>query len=271
MWRTFRDPIYLHFKVSLGVGLALIALLNGHLPQVLLFGQAGLAQRLLLALPALFAAFGLLFGHRHLNMPRHVPRLGRGVQALAALALLAAAGALAGALRWPSVLLASVAALGLLLLPMGLRPSRKHGYRINGWYVVASRRPCLLSVLVLMATVWGWLPPQVITERYLQIAGLALFSLFALVYGQRLPRVWTQQDALQVQAAHLARAAETDPLTGIAKSRRADAARACPAGARWLIARCRCWTWTASSRSTTSSAMRWATRCWCASHAGWGA
>ena len=212
---TFGDPIYLYFILAGVLTLTTLAMLAGDLEYLLGSGPAALAERLTALVPTLWGLFGLLFAWRFLQMRRHVPLIGRITLSLAAVCALAAIAALAGE-RWLALAAVGAASVaGLVLCPLALRPTRNHGYKITGWYLVAMM-VILLTNLALVAFAAGKLPQWFASYKILQWVIIAQAVVDSVGLGQRLPRMQVQHGILHDRATFLAKAAETDPLTGIA-------------------------------------------------------
>ncbi|MEO8248295.1 MAG: diguanylate cyclase [Burkholderiales bacterium] len=215
MFLTFRDRIYLFFLVAAFWALATLAMLNGHVARYLFPNVPAIAERISIVVPALWVTFTMLFGRRFLYMRRYAPVIGWIALALALLSLLCALAALAGQFWWTSLVIASVAAVGLMIMPIAARQTQKVGYGTTGWYLLATV-VLFVSVLVLLASSWAMLSPALVLNNYLQAAIVAETALFSIALGQRLPRMWLLHGQLHDRAAELTRAAQTDPLTRVA-------------------------------------------------------
>ncbi|MEO8248297.1 MAG: diguanylate cyclase [Burkholderiales bacterium] len=215
MLLTFRDRVHVFFLLAACWSLLTIAILNGHYSAWMAGGTDGVAERIAGAVVALWVTFGALFGYRYMYMKRDAPVIGWVLLAVAWLAVLVALAALAGEVFLAAQAVVALAACGVVLMPLGTRPSRRFGFRYRGWYLF-STVAIFASLLAILGAHQGFLPAALVEHRYVQLAIVLQGIVYALALGMRVPRMHSQHGELHDRAAELALAAQTDPLTKLA-------------------------------------------------------
>ncbi|HSV51858.1 MAG TPA: diguanylate cyclase [Burkholderiaceae bacterium] len=212
---VFRDRIYVYYLLTCGFAMLSIAGFNGHAARYVFADTPWLSTPVMVAAPALWIAFGALFGRHFLELPRHAPRLDRVVLALVALAVLAALMGVAGHVIGAMALIEIVAMAGTAVMFAGAALSRRRGFRPALWYL-AGLAALFASVFTVVLTNWGFLHASFIHLNGLQIGVVTEVVVFAIALGSRIRAMRVERGAMNRRAAVLAEAAQTDPLTGVA-------------------------------------------------------
>lgn len=209
----FRDTTYTFYVGQCIFALLTLATFNGHTAHYLWGDTPWWQERSYFVLPSLWLFFGALFTRSFLDT-RQTPLMD-GV--LVAIGLLAALTAVLGGLgqfaiaQTQNELLASagIAAASLaaiLVLRRGFTPAR--------WYLGAQ---ALLFVTVAGVVLSNWkvIDAPFMLANGLQIGVAAEMVVFAVALSTRIDSLNASQIALRLRADHLAKAATTDPLTGL--------------------------------------------------------
>ncbi|WP_287983670.1 diguanylate cyclase [Diaphorobacter sp.] len=209
----FRDSTYTFYVGQCIFALLTLATFNGHTAHYLWGDAPWWQERSYFVLPSLWLLFGALFTRSFLDT-RQTPLMD-GV--LVAIGLLAALTAVLGGLgqfaiaQTQNELLASagIAAASLaaiLVLRRGFTPAR--------WYLGAQ---ALLFVTVACVVLSNWkvIDAPFMLANGLQIGVAAEMVVFAVALSTRIDSLNASQIALRLRADHLAKAATTDPLTGL--------------------------------------------------------
>jgi len=210
----FRDPTYGFYIGQCAFALLTLASFNGHAAHYLWGQWPWWQERGNVVLPSLWLLLGTLFARSFLDT-RRVPSLDRLLQAIGAVAV---GTALLGLWGWFTIaqtlneITASVgtllaAVLGVLILRRGFAPAR--------WYL-GGQALLFLSVLGVVLVNWEVIQAPFLLANGLQIGVAAEMVVFAIALSRRISGLRASQTALRLHAAHLAQAAATDPLTGLA-------------------------------------------------------
>ena len=210
----FRDPTYGFYVGQCAFALLTLASYNGHAAHYLWGQWPWWQERGNVVLPSLWLLFGTLFVRSFLDT-RQVPWLDWLLLAVGALsgcaALLGLLGRFDTAQTWNEAnaiggaVLAVVA--GIVLLRRGSQAAR--------WYL-AGQALLFAAVLGVVLVNWGLIHAPFIPANGLQLGVAAEMVVFAIALGSRISGMRNSQIELRLRAAHLAEAAATDPLTGLA-------------------------------------------------------
>ena len=211
----FRDSTYAMYLGQCAFALLTLASYNGHAASYLWGNWPWWQERAHVVLPSLWVVFGALFARSFLETWRHSPRFDALLRATAAMAALSALLGLAGAFATAQILEEWVAAVGALtafgaaivVLRRGSFPAR--------WYL-AGQSVLFLALLGMVLENWGVIVAPFLQANGLQIGIAAEMVVFSIALSSRIGSLHTSQVELHMRAANLARAAATDPLTGLA-------------------------------------------------------
>jgi len=210
----FRDPAYTFYIGQCACALLTLASFNGHAAHYLWGDWPWWQERSNVVLPGLWLIFGVLFARSFLDTPRR-PRVDRPLQALA---LVAAAASLLGLLGWFALAQKAneiIASLGALTATVSAVIILRRGFKPARWYL-GGQALLFLSVLGVVLVNWKLIDSPFLLANGLQLGVAAEMVVFAVAMSRRISGLRTSQVALQLHAAHLAQAAATDPLTGLA-------------------------------------------------------
>lgn len=216
--RAFRDATYLHYVLTCAAALLTIGTFNGHTAHYLWPDSPWWIEHSYLIWPALWlacsAAFARVFlGTRKVGRSADVPVMALGALALLS-ALLGATGAIALAQRINETLaLGGVAVVTAIALWIWRR-----GYAAAGWYLLA-KLTLFVCVVGVVFVARGWWDAPFVLSNGLQIGIAAEMVVFAIALSARIHAIQREKTVLSLRAAHLARAAMTDALTGLANRR----------------------------------------------------
>lgn len=209
----FRDATYTFYIGQCAFALLTLATFNGHAAHYLWGSLPWWQERSYLVLPSLWLLFSALFTRSFLET-RQAPIMDgvlNGVGLLAAFtAILGLLGQSAIAQTLNEVLssagIAAAAATAILILRRGFAPAR--------WYL-GGQALLFLAVAGVVLANWKILDAPFLLANGLQIGVAAEMVVFAIALSSRINGLNAAQIALRLRADHLARAAATDPLTGL--------------------------------------------------------
>lgn len=210
----FRDPTYGFYIGQCAFALLTLASFNGHAAHYLWGQWPWWQERGNVVLPSLWLVFGTLFARSFLDT-RRVPWLDRlilSVGVLSALTALLGLLGLFGPAQTANEIIASGGALlaavaGVVILRCGFKPAR--------WYL-GGQAVLFVTVVGVVLGNWGVFNAPFLIANGLQIGVAAEMVVFAIALSSRISGMRTSQVELRLHAAHLAEAAATDPLTGLA-------------------------------------------------------
>lgn len=211
---VFRIPAYVYYLGQCVFALLTLAAYNGHAAHYLWGDWPWWQERGHVVLPGLWMLFGAQFARSFLET-RQLPYLDRPLQAVSWIAagssLLGLAGWF-GASQTINEILASVGSLfcivaGVVVMRRGLAAAR--------WYL-GGQALLFLSALGVVLVNWQVLNAPWIVAYGLQSGVAAELVVFAIALSTRINGMRASQEALRLHADHLAEAAATDPLTGLA-------------------------------------------------------
>lgn len=210
----FRDATYGFYIGQCAFALLTLASFNGHAAHYLWGHWPWWQERGNVVLPGLWLIFGTLFARSFLET-RRLPGLDRLLLSLALLAALAALLGLGGQFSTAQTLNEIVSSAGALLAAVAAVVILRSGFKPAQWYL-GGQALLFLSVLGVVLVNWNVIDAPFLLANGLQIGVAAEMVVFAIALSRRISGLRTSQTALRLHAAHLAEAAATDPLTGLA-------------------------------------------------------
>lgn len=210
----FRDAAYGYYVGQCAFALLTLASFNGHAAHYLWGDWPWWQERSNVVLPGLWMLFAMLFARSFLEA-RLVPWLNRAFLGAGAVASLAVALAIAGQLGLAQALNEGTATGGALLATVGAIVIMRRGYVPARWYL-GGQAALFVSALGVVLVNWKVVDAPFLLANGLQIGVSVEMVVFALALSTRIGRMRSTQTRLRLQAEHLATAAATDPLTGLA-------------------------------------------------------
>ncbi|MCL4771045.1 MAG: GGDEF domain-containing protein [Burkholderiaceae bacterium] len=210
----FRDPTYGFYIGQCAFALLTLASFNGHAAHYLWGQWPWWQERGNVVLPSLWLLLGTLFARSFLDT-RRVPSLDRLLQAIGAVAVGTALLGLWGWFTIAQTLNEITASVGTLLAAVAAVIVLRSGFRPARWYL-GGQALLFLSVLGVVLVNWEVIQAPFLLANGLQIGVAAEMVVFAIALSRRISGLRASQTALRLHAAHLAQAAATDPLTGLA-------------------------------------------------------
>lgn len=210
----FRDATYGFYIGQCAFALLTLASFNGHAAHYLWGDWPWWQERGNVVLPSLWLFFGALFARSFLDTPQ-VPKLDRLLLAAGGLAGLTALLGLLGQFNAAQTLNEAVASAGALLAAVAAVAIMRRGFVPAQWYL-GGQALLFLSVLGVVLVNWIVIDAPFLLANGLQIGVAAEMVVFAIALSSRIRSLRASQSSLRLHAAHLAQAAATDPLTGLA-------------------------------------------------------
>ena len=210
----FRDPTYGFYIGQCAFALLTLASFNGHAAHYLWGQWPWWQERGNVVLPSLWLLLGTLFARSFLDT-RRVPSLDRLLQAIGAVAVGTALLGLWGWFTIAQTLNEITASVGTLLAAVAAVIVLRSGFQPARWYL-GGQALLFLSVLGVVLVNWEVIQAPFMLANGLQIGAAAEMVVFAIALSRRISGLRASQTALRLHAAHLAQAAATDPLTGLA-------------------------------------------------------
>lgn len=212
---AFRSRAYLFYVLTCASALVTLSTYNGHAAHYLWPDTPWLILHSYTAAPALWLFFSALFARAFLSLRDAMPRADYGVLGLGLAALATLAVGLAGFREQAQTLTEILALCGVLCIAGIAFLLWRRGSERALWYLAAQGALFLSAVLVVLVN-WGLMDSPFLLANALQLGVSAEMILFAMALSARINRVQTEKAELDLRAAHLALAAATDPLTGVA-------------------------------------------------------
>lgn len=209
----FRDRTFLFYVGQCAFALLSVASFNGHAGHYLWGDWPWWQGRANVVLPSLWMGFALLFTRSFLDT-RARRWLDRPLLAAGALMALSAAMGLSGHLVLAQRLNEAVAFGGTLLAVVAGVVRLRDGMEAARWYL-AGQGMLFVSVVGLVLVNWKVIDVPFLPSNGLQAGVAAEMVVFAIALSSRISRMQASQIALRMEAAHLAEAAATDPLTAL--------------------------------------------------------
>jgi len=212
---VFRDRTYAYYVLGSLFALLGNAGYNGHLAHYLAPNHPSLVYIGLSLFPTLWLLFSTLFANAFLDLKRYAPAGHLALRIGTALTLVPIGLSLAGQTQWAQSLLEILAIALTCLVLVSTVLAWRQGYRPAGWYL-AGQAALFGSVFASVATNWGWVYWPFIQTNGLQLGVAIEVVVFSMALGSRIRLLKMMQLELAAQARHMTRAAQTDPLTGLA-------------------------------------------------------
>jgi len=212
---TFRDRAYMWYVLACASALLALSTYNGHAAHYLWPEHPWLIKRSYVLFPSLWIAFSTLFARRFLDLPRHSVVLDRLVLGLATLPLGVLALEFAGHSALAQRVEEAIGVSGALIMTAIALLLWRRGVADALWYL-AAQGMLFIAVIGLVLIGWGFVEAPFVLANALQIGVAGEMVVLATALSVRIRRVQQEQTLLRVRAAELARAAATDPLTGLA-------------------------------------------------------
>jgi diguanylate cyclase (GGDEF)-like protein len=212
---VFKDRTYGYYVLSCAFALATVTSFNGHAARYLLAQWPTGIELSYVVAPSLWIIFSVLFGKNFLDLTRQAPWVNRlswaflGVGALGL--LLGLGGQVALAQRINEALSSSAIVFFFLASAVVYR----RGFKPALWYL-GGQAMLFVAVLMIVLANWGFINSAFMISNGLQVGIVMEMLVFAVALSSRIRLMRARQVELQVKAGRLARAAETDPLTGLA-------------------------------------------------------
>jgi diguanylate cyclase (GGDEF)-like protein len=212
---VFRDRSYGLYVLSCGFALLTVASFNGHAARHLFPDwPAGIELSYVVA-PSLWILCSALFGRSFLELARRAPWINRLVWLPLGLSLLALLLGLTFQVAMAQRLIELASAGASVLMVAAAVVVYARGYRPALWYL-GGQVMLFLAVLSVVLVNWGLLDSPFMVSNGLQLGIVMEMLVFALALSRRIRLIQAQQLALQQKAGWLAKAAQTDAMTGLA-------------------------------------------------------
>ena len=211
---SFSDPSYGFYIGQCAFALLTLASFNGHAAHYLWSDGPWWSERGNVVLPSLWLLLGTLFARSFLET-HQVPWMDRLMQAVAGLALGTALLGLGGRFGVAQTLNELLASTGTLLATVAAVVTMRRGFVPARWYL-GGQALLFLSVLGVVLVNWQVIDAPFVLANGLQIGVAAEMVVFAIALSSRINSLRASQAMLRLHAEHLAQAAATDPLTGLA-------------------------------------------------------
>lgn len=212
---AFRSRAYLFYVLTCASALLTLSTYNGHAAHYLWPETPWLIRQTYTLAPALWLFFAALFARAFLSLRDALPRADRGVVFLAIAAIAALFISLAGSNTQAQALNELLAVGGVLFISGVALLLWRRGSERALWYLGAQGALFVSALLVVLVN-WGVVESPFLLANGLQLGVCAEMILFAVALSARINRVQIEKEELDLRASHLAIAAATDPLTGVA-------------------------------------------------------
>ncbi len=211
---VFRDRTYAFYVGQCAFALLALASFNGHAAHYLWGSWPWWQERGNVVLPGLWLLFGALFARRFLGTPGS-PWLDRPLLLAAGLAATGALLGLVGQFGAAQAFNEVTASAGALIATAAALVVTRRGFMPALWYL-GGQGLLFLSALGVVLVNWKVIEAPFLLANGLQIGIAGEMVVFAIALSSRIQGMRASQVALRLRAAHLAEAAATDPLTGLA-------------------------------------------------------
>ncbi|MDB5896348.1 MAG: hypothetical protein JWQ88_3879, partial [Rhodoferax sp.] len=210
---VFRQRMYAYNFLGCLFAMVTIAAINGHVGRYLLPYARGWIPIVLAASPPLWMGFAGLFGRSFIELSRHSPRFDKALRLLDPLCALAVGLALSGQIIWSLAVTQAIAVFGPVSLFIAALMVLRRGFRPAAWYI-AGLSVVFVTAIGTTLNNFGVLELPFHYEA-LQLGILIEIAVFMLALGSRIRLIRNLNGELGLRATQLAKAAETDPLTGL--------------------------------------------------------
>ena len=211
----FRDRTYGMYIGQCAFALLTLASYNGHAAHYLWCEWPWWQERANVVLPGLWLVFATLFARSFLDTPRRAPRFDTLLRVVGVLAAMTALLGVVGVFDMTQILTEVVSSVGTLIALLAAVVVMRRGSVPARWYL-AGQAALFLSVFSVVLGNWSVIYAPFLQANGLQIGVAAEMVVFAIALSSRIGSMRTNQVALRLRAEHLAQAAATDPLTGLA-------------------------------------------------------
>lgn len=212
---SFRSRAYLLYVLTCASALLTLSTYNGHAAHYLWPDTPWLIQHSYTVAPGLWVLFSALFARTFLSLRETMLTADRTVLGVAFCAIAVLAIGLSGYSELAQTLTEIMAFSGALIMSAIAVLLWRNGSPGALWYLGAQSTLFLAAVLVVFIN-WGIMVSPFLLANALQLGVSAEMIVFAMALSARINRVQSEKAALDLRAAHLALAASTDPLTGVA-------------------------------------------------------
>ncbi len=212
---VFRDRSYLYYVCQCGFALMTLASFNGHAAHYLWGGWPWWQERANVVAPALWLLFAAQFARHFLDTPRMAPRMDVALKGLAVLAGAGALVALGGFLAAGQGINEATAAVGTVVATVAAVRVWRAGFAPALWHL-GGQGMLFAAALAVVLVNWELIDAPFLLANGLQMGVAAEMVVFAIALSNRIRGMRSNQIELRLRAAHLAEAAATDPLTGLA-------------------------------------------------------
>lgn len=212
---SFRSRAYLLYVLTCASALFTISTYNGHAAHYLWPDNPWLIQHSYTFAPGLWVLFSGLFARNFLSLRETMLTADRIVLSVVLCAIAVLAIGLSGYSELAQTLTEILAFSGALIMSGIAVRLWRNGSPGALWYLGAQSALFLAAVLVVFIN-WGILVSPFLLANALQLGVSAEMIVFAMALSARINRVQSEKAALDLRATHLALAASTDPLTGVA-------------------------------------------------------
>jgi len=214
LYLALRDAIFLHFGLMSAFAVLSLASFNGHAAQYLWPASPWWIEHSYVIFPSLWLAACAAFARVFLNSHGKERRIDGFLLAFVSLCGLALLLGVLGHTVWAQHLNEAVALAGSVCLTLIAARQWQRGYRPARWYLAGSLLP-FLAVGAVVAVNWGWSEQLFWLHNSLEVGVVAQSLVFAAALSARIRFVQQQNTQLEQRSLHLAKAALTDPLTGL--------------------------------------------------------
>lgn len=212
---AFRSHAYLLYVLTCASALLTLSTFNGHAAHYLWPETPWLIRHSYTFAPGLWVLFSALFARTFLSLRATLRQADRIVLGFAYAAVATLAIGLADYRELAQTLIEILAFSGALVMSLFAFMLWRKGSQSALWYLGAQIALFLSAMLVVLVN-WGFIESPFLLANALQLGVSAEMIVFAVALSARIHRVQSEKAALDLHAAHLAHAASTDPLTGVA-------------------------------------------------------
>lgn len=212
---VFRDRSYRYYVLSCGFALLTVASYNGHAARYLFPDWPLAIEVSYVAAPSLWILFSVLFGRSFLELPRRAPWMSRLVWVPMVLSLLSLVSGLGHQVARAQGLIEITSVGAAVLMVLAAVRVFVGGYRPALWYL-GGQSTLFMATLAVVLVNWGLVNSPFLLANGLQVGIVMELLVFSLALSRRIRLIQAEQLALQQQAGWLAKAAQTDALTGLA-------------------------------------------------------
>ncbi len=212
---SFRSRAYLLYVLTCASALLTLSTYNGHAAHYLWPDSPWLIQHSYTLAPGLWLLFSALFARFFLSLQKTMLIADRVVLGLVFCVMAVLAIGLSGYIKLAQTLTEVLAFSGALIMSAIAILLWRKGSPGALWYLGAQSSLFVAAVLVVFIN-WGILTSPFLLANALQLGVSGEMIVFAMALSARIHRIQSEKAALDLRATHLALAASTDPLTGVA-------------------------------------------------------